>query len=217
MDKRWDRNPHPAAMELLSNYKASLDKTMGEVIGHSRKAMKKGSPESLLSNFLTDALRESAGRLYGRPVDMALLNLGGLRTSLPRGGITVGMIYEVLPFDNKVCVLTLRGTDIQRLCAGIARSGGEGVSGLRMDISRTGKLLRVEIGGLPLQPDKLYTLATLDFLAEGNDGMTALMQAQKNVLISSEPVRTLIIDHIRRLTAEGSPLQSQMDGRISVR
>ena len=80
-------------------------------------------------------------------------------------------VYEILPFENALCVLTLRGADLRHLFENIAARGGEGVSGVRLTISADGRLLDCSVGGLPVDEERTYTVATLDYLAEGNDGM----------------------------------------------
>ena len=108
--------------------------------------MDKGNPESLLSNLVASVLQQAAVRVLGKPADMGLVNMGGLRNILPKGDITVGEIFEILPFENSLCVLTMKGTDMKRLFKAIASLHGEGVSGIRMEISKEGELLNVTIG-----------------------------------------------------------------------
>lgn len=77
--------------------------------------MDKGNPESLLSNLVAGVLQQAAVRVLGKPADMGLVNMGGLRNILPKGDITVGEIFEILPFENSLCVLTMKGADMKRL------------------------------------------------------------------------------------------------------
>ena len=65
-------------------------------------------PESLLSNLIADVLREAAVEVLGKPADMGLINIGGIRNSLTEGDITTENIYEILPFENSLCVLTMK-------------------------------------------------------------------------------------------------------------
>lgn len=72
--------------------------------------MEKGGPESLLSNLVADVLKGAATQVLGKPADMGLMNMGGLRNILSEGEITCGNIYEILPFENSLCVVTLKGS-----------------------------------------------------------------------------------------------------------
>lgn len=88
---------------------------MYEVIGTSAMKMEKGAPESLLSDLVAGVLQQAAVQVLGKPADMGLVNMGGLRNILPEGDITVGDVFEILPFENSLCVLTMKGTDLRRL------------------------------------------------------------------------------------------------------
>ena len=120
-----------------------------------------------MSNLVADILREAAAEVLGKPADMGLVNMGGLRSTLTAGDITMEDAYEILPFENALCVLTVKGSTLRQLFENIAYRLGEGVSGVSLQVSRDRKLLGGTIGGKPVEDDKLYTVATVDYLAEG--------------------------------------------------
>jgi len=190
---------------------------MYEVIGTSEMKMDKGTPESLLSNLVASVLQEAAAQVLGKPADMGLVNMGGLRNILPKGDITVGAVFEILPFENSLCVLTMKGTDMKRLFKAIASLHGEGVSGIRLEINKKGELLNATIGGKPVVDDQLYTVATIDYLADGNGRMDAFLQAEKRECPEDATLRGLFLDYVRKQTAEGKIITSKLDGRITVK
>lgn len=216
MDSVWDVNPDEKATAILQPYKEKIDRMMYEIIGTSEMKMDKGAPESLLSNLVASVLQQAATRVLGRPADMGLVNMGGLRNILPKGEITVGAVYEILPFENSLCVLTLKGADMKRLFKEIASQRGEGVSGVRLDITKKGELLNATIGGKPIEDEQLYTVATIDYLADGNGNMDAFLQAQKRECPEEATLRGLFLDYVRNQTAEGKVITSKLDGRITI-
>lgn len=216
MDSLLDAAPDADAVALLAPYKAQMDSMMSRVVGTSAISMDKGRPESLLSNLVADVLRESATQVLGKPADMGLVNMGGLRTSLAEGPITCENIYEILPFENSLCVLTLKGSVLKQLFENIALRYGEGVSGVQLDITADGALLRATVAGRPVDDEKLYTVATIDYLADGNDGMTALPQAERRECPAGATLRGLFMDYVERQAAAGKKLTSRMEGRIAV-
>ena len=115
IDSTWDVNPDAEAMALLAPYKAKVDSIMLRVVGTAEVSMDKGAPESLLSNLVADVLRNAAGQVLGKPADMGLINMGGLRNVLTEGPITCENIYEILPFENSLCVLTMKGVYLKEL------------------------------------------------------------------------------------------------------
>ena len=178
IDSTLNSHPDAETADILATYKAQVDSIMQEVVGTAAQSMAAERPESPLSNLIADVLREAATGVLGQPVDAGLVNMGGIRNVLTKGDITMENVFEILPFENSLCVLTLKGSTLKQLCTEIAARGGEGISGLRMEISKERKLLKATIGGEPIADDRTYTLATIDYLAEGNDGMPACRLAE---------------------------------------
>ena len=214
MDSVWDARPDSAAVALLLPYKARLDSAMQHVLGRAAVSMEAGRPEGLLSNLVADILRGAAEEVLGRPADMGLVNVGGIRSTLTRGDVTTGDVYEILPFENTLCVLTLEGRTLKQLFENIAVRRGEGVSGVRLVVSEDGRVLEATVGGRPVDDGRTYTVATLDYLAEGNDGMTALRQAKDCVCPPGATLRSLFIGYVERQAARGQALTARMEGRI---
>lgn len=216
IDAALDAEPDAEAVALLAPYKAKIDSMMYRVVGTAEMSMDKGAPESLLSNLVADVLREAAVQVLGKPADMGLVNMGGLRNVLTEGPITCENIYEILPFENSLCVLTLKGIYLNNLFENIAARHGEGVSGVKLTISKEGKFLKATVAGKPVEDDKLYTVATIDYLADGNDGMTALPQAEKRECPADATLRGLFMQYVEKQTAQGQKITSRMEGRITV-
>ena len=140
--------------------------------------------ETNLGDFVADVMRETAG------AEVALINGGGIRTGIARGKIEVKDIYAVLPFDNYLVAIRLTGAQLQAaLEHGVARleepSGRfPQVSGLTFTYSRRApagsRVKEVTVGGVPLDPQKEYVVATNDYLVAGGDGYTAFGEALKS-------------------------------------
>ncbi len=214
MDSTWDARPDSAAVALLLPYVSRVDSAMRHVLGQAAVSMEAGRPESLLSNLIADVLREAAAKTLGRPADMGLVNMGGLRSSLTRGDITLENVYEILPFENTLCVMTLKGRVLRQLFENIAVRRGEGVSGVKLVVSKDGRLLEASVDGQPVDDERTYTVATLDYLAEGNDGMYALRQAESSVCPPNATLRSLFIDYVERQAKQGKAVTARMEGRI---
>jgi len=197
----------------LQPVKQKLDVQMNEVIGQVAETMKGHKPESLLSNFNADVYRQTASDKLGEKVDIAIVNLGGLRTEIQKGDITVRKVFELMPFENELVIVWLKGDKLYELLQFFAGIGGEGVSGLHMEI-KEGKAVNISIDGKPLENEKLYSIATSDYLAGGNDKMVQLAMYEKRVNTGVK-IRTILLDYIKSETAKGNKIQSQLDGRIT--
>lgn len=216
INSRYDVNPDVDAVAILAPYKAKVDSIMTPVIGKSEMAMAAGRPESLLSNLVADVLRGYANSLPGQTVEVAMTNVGGLRSDLPEGDVTYGNVYEILPFQNSLCILTLTGKDLKLLFSQIALVGGEGISNVKLVISKDRKLVSASVGGKEIKDDALYKVATLDYLAEGNDGMTAFLNAKDKVCPEGATIRQIFLDYVAAQTKKGKALTSKLDGRITI-
>lgn len=217
MDAAWDAVPDVEAQALLAPYKRQIDSVMYSVVGTVAVSMDRFRPESPLSNLVADVLREAAVEVLGAPADMGLVNVGGIRNSLTEGPFTTGNIFELLPFENSLCVLSMKGAAMKRLFQNIASRGGEGVSGVQLTMTRKGELLQASIGGKPIEDDRIYTVATIDYLADGNDGMTALMQADKREYPAGATLRSLFLKYVEKQTAAGKKIAAQIEGRVTVK
>ena len=215
----YDTNPDNAAVAVLAPFKAKVDSIMSPVIGNSETDMTSGRPESLLSNLVADVLYAYSNSLPGQKVDIAVINLGGLRSNLPKGDIIFGTIYEILPFENSLCIVSLKGEDLVSLLKDIAKVGGQGVSHVKMQLSASSnaELLDFTVGGEKVQNDKIYTVATIDYLAEGNDGLSSFLKAEKRVCPEGATLRKIFLDYVKEKTSKGEIITSKLDGRIQIK
>jgi 2',3'-cyclic-nucleotide 2'-phosphodiesterase (5'-nucleotidase family) len=143
-------------------------------------------------------------------VDIAIVNMGGMRCSWPAGAITRGNVFELMPFDNRLVVLTLKGSDILDLCQSFAEYGGQGVAGMRVKIVDN-QLADVQIGGKAVNPNAEYKVATSDYLSGGADHMDALSRYTE-LWNSDLLIRELYLEAVR----EQDTIRAAVDGRMTM-
>lgn len=177
----------------------------------------KADIESTLGNFFCDAVLYETKLLLGKDsllVDAAVFNKGGLRNSLPKGNITTGHVFELMPFDNELVLLRMSGAQVEDMLSKIAEKGGIPVGGIRMNIDN-GKFINVQINGKPFDKSREYWIITSDYLANGGDNYVffknALERKNMNVLL-----RDMIINYCNHTTQQGKTLKPYLDGRISI-
>lgn len=218
IDSRYDISVDAKAVAFMRPYKHEVDSIMSPIVGESDHYMMAKAPESDLSNLLADIMVWGA-RDYNETVDFGIYNMGGIRASLPKGKVTYGDVLEVAPFENKICFLTLSGTKVLQLFREIAHNGGEGVSkGVELLITSDGKLKSAKLQGKAIDPNGQYRVATLDYVAQGNDRMNA-MKAKTNVNSPQDEhsnTRYIIINYFKENAAQGKAVNSVVEGRIRV-
>ncbi|MBU0550024.1 5'-nucleotidase C-terminal domain-containing protein [Myxococcota bacterium] len=125
-----------------------------------------GAPSSPLGLIVAEGVLRQAQRLAPK-TQIFMTNDGGLRVSLSQGTITLAHVYELMPFDNEVVLLTVSGAVLADICDAIALKRGEPVAGLSATLDpQAGRATDVRIGGAPLDPQGVYHLATSDYLVE---------------------------------------------------
>ena len=215
----YDTAPHALTTEYLTIYKERVREMQAPVLGESTQFMEAKRPESLLSNLAADIIREAALKYGGNPADVGIMNMGGLRSTLPKGEITVGDVYKIFPFENKLFTLTLTGEQLLELFNRFAQVGGQGISGAEIIIGKANgqtHLAAASIGGKPIQKDKIYRIATIDYLAEGNDGMSTLRNGTERQLYDTLTLRQVAMEYIADQTKAGKKIESKLDGRIQI-
>ena len=208
-----DATPSEVAANVVAPYKASVDSIMAPPLGLSRVAMNAKRPESLLSNWAADVMVEGGTATGLEPADMGLINIGGLRNNMPEGIVRRGDVMLISPFENYMVVLEMKGSDLLELMKDIAAVKGEGVSSsVRMEITEDGKLLSCTVGGKEIDPHRIYTVATIDYLAEGNDKMYSLKKAVKR-----HDIGILARDIMMEYIIKHRVIDSKLEGRIIVK
>ena len=91
---------------------------------------------------------------------------------------------------------------------------GEGISGAKLIISEEGELLDAKVGGKNIEPEKEYQIATIDYLAEGNDRLEAFKRATAKIEPENATLRDLFIEYVKRCEAKGKAVDAQTEGRI---
>ncbi len=201
----------------IAPYKDSLQAVMEEVLGYNKARLIKNKPETPLSNFVADLLLEAGiNELRERGKEMhpavSVINIKGLRAQLPEGEVTVGNIFELMPFENQMVILEMKGKDIRDLYRHIGASNGDGLAGGRLEYGK-GELISATVGKQKIVDDQLYYVVTSDYLAGGGDHYTMFARAREKY-VSSQKIRDLIIDHIRELTKSNQIIDPSTSRRV---
>lgn len=230
-----------AVNDIIADYQAEMDAQMDEVIGQCASDIAWSSPlvrtqESPLGNLAADALRDYCD------ADIAIQNGGGIRAGLTAGDVTVGDIFAMLPFDNKVTCIKVTGQTVwdalENGVSGYPETYGQfpQVSGIHytFDGSKPAgeRIVSVTLpDGTPLDMDGWYTLACNDFMCGGGDGYTMFnvlspedgeghngetavqeLSGCKLVYRTNDYYRTVISNYIK----EQGTIAPELEGRITI-
>ncbi len=205
--------PDSAIQQLIIPYRKELVAEMSNIIGYAAQDLDRGTPESTLGNWVGDLLHQKAEQYYGKKVDFAISNAGGLRlSSIPQGPITTGMIYELMPFDNMLVIMHLKGELVSTLFDHMAAKGGWPVSHqVRYQIKER-KAVNITINGSILDPKAIYTIALPDYVANGGDDSGFLKgQEHKNLNLL---VRDAMIEFVEEKWKAGEKMKAELQNRV---
>ncbi|HNR16363.1 MAG TPA: 5'-nucleotidase [Chitinophagaceae bacterium] len=202
-----------AVLVFLKPYSDSVNSSMNAVVGITETSLEKKQPEATLGNFMVDAFLIMSREKYNTEVDVAFVNFGGIRlTQLPAGSVTRGKIFELMPFDNLLILQKVKGSVLQQLLDLTAYGGGWPMAGLTMQI-KDKKAVNVMIGGKPIDPDRVYTIANSDFIANGGDNADMLRPIPQ--ITNGYLMRDAIFDYISKLKSQGKNITATIENRVT--
>jgi 5'-nucleotidase / UDP-sugar diphosphatase len=232
--KQTRLNKDDAVASTVERYSKKVDSLLQEIIGETEVDLDGKNArraETNFGNLVADIMRQTSG------TQAAIINGGSIRTSIKKGAIKADDIYTALPFDNYIIALTLTGKQIQETLeyaiSSIKEGGGKfpQISGINFSYVYSGdnppEIKDIFIAGMPLEPDKYYTVSTNDFLAAGGDGYKVFREAINTsrdysatggaitgkAIIYNDPgkwLRDIVIDRIK----SGKKISPATEGRI---
>lgn len=215
MDSTWEKGNEPVVAGIIEFYKPEMDRLMQQVIGHTDYEMRSGRPESLLSNFAADAMLEYGRKIDKKGVDFSLTNFGGLRAAMPKGDVKRFDIFSIFPFENYLVIIDLPGTAVRQLFESFAQNRPEAFShNIQLEI-KGGMLKDVLFEGEQIDPARMYRIATIDFLLDGGDNVSALKSATE-VTQTGVLLRDAILDVIESITSSNKKITSSITKRVTI-
>jgi len=170
---------------------------------------------------LADAQLAKAKEKYKIPVDASFINYGGIRLpSIPVGNITRGKVFELAPFDNVIVLLKVNGKILQDFLNHISGMGGWPAAGITWQIKKlpagqAGKAAAVNVlvGGVAINEAAVYTIAVVDYVANGGDDCNMLrpvLQINNGYLF-----RDAVLEYFNAIQKQGKKISSKIENRVS--
>ena len=186
---------------VIRPYIIRLEASMNEVLSYSDNEYKKteGALNTAIGNLMADAVFEQSSPIfkkrYNLDLDLVLLNHGGIRAPLPKGPIFTKTAFNIMPFENKVVVAQLKGNVVMELVDYLIKAKrAHPISGMTLHITKNGKVKKLEIQGKTIDLNKIYNVATSDYLFKGGDRME-FFKKNKTVFDLDYKIRAILIDY----------------------
>lgn len=204
-----------AAAAAYEGWMAELSPTLDEVLGQATSEVahdRYGAQVTPLGKWTCEVMAEKVG------AQIAFQNGGGLRTPIPAGDVTVGLLYQVMPYDNTLVTMELLGSDVLKNIEhglGNTEVGNGAFSGVTvaydMDKEFGSRVVSITLpDGTPLDMDAYYTVVVNNFQATDGDNYM-FEEVGINQVDTYIPVRTVLMDAVKANGVAGVEATNIMD------
>lgn len=205
-----------AIEDFVRPYRERIDVVLDSALAYAPYTISKSDGEynSTAGNLIADIILSEGEPIFkkrsGNSIDFVLLNHGGIRASISKGNVTERTAFEVMPFENYISVVGLKGTSVRELVDYLLQSKrAHPVSGIQIVLNTNGTLASVSIQGKPLENDKVYNVATSDYLVSGGDDMVFFKNGISFTTLDYK-IRNAMIDYFTKVDT----LQPKVDDRF---
>lgn len=190
---------------FIKPYRSHIQKDLDSVLAYSADTYTKtdGDFNTAIGNFMADAVFDEANPIFksrtGNNIDMVLLNHGGIRSIISKGNITTRTAFELMPFENTLLVIEMKGTQMDSLVAYLSMAKkAHPISKLKLVIDTDFNVVEATINGKDIQDNETYYVLTNDYLYNGGDNMT-FFKPNDSVHNLNYKVRNALIDHFKKV------------------
>jgi len=212
--------PDSGLQQMLGPYSKTYHSTMNEVVGYLADDMEKGFPEGKLGHFMADIFLDLAlakGNTFTADNTIALFNNGGLRVPLQKGAVTRGKVFELMPFENQLVGVQLKGSVlVNELATYLYTKKGQPISRNLYIVFKGDRLVKMEINGRAVDTIKQYIVLTSDYLSGGGDNMEFFKKGTEVKEVPFVKLRDGIIDYFQQHSSPSKPVQAPTLGRIKM-
>jgi 5'-nucleotidase/UDP-sugar diphosphatase len=232
LDLKWsdhaitqDLAPDPVVSQILAPYIQKANASLKDIIFQTSdefelRAKETRYQETAIGNFICDSI-VSYLKERNISVDFAMINGGSIRSGLPKGDITKEDILLTLPHQDSINVIKISGKTLIKLferVASLKQGNGEFMQvssslnyTVAYDKSQKGKLVSLSINSSPVDPNRLYYLATNSYIATNQIFIDILGQLER--YDTAMPLSQSIMNYALTLKTKVAP---KLDGRIKI-
>ena len=211
----------PANKELedyITPYRDNVNKNLDSVISYAPETYSKtdGEFNTAIGNLMADAVFSESNPVFnkrtGKNIDFVLLNHGGIRAIISQGNITTRTAYEVMPFENSVVVVALKGKQINALFDYLSKAKRAHPVSKQVELllDNDFNIKKALVNGKPVLEDETYYVATNDYLYNGGDRMT-FFRPSDSLYTLDYKIRNVLIDYFK----EKDTINPKIDNRFT--
>ncbi len=189
---------------FIKPYRTHIMKDLDSILAYAPNTYSKtdGDFNTAIGNFMADAVFDEANPIFkqrtGKNIDMVLLNHGGIRSIISKGNITTRTAFELMPFENTLIVVALKGSQIDSLTTYLSKAHkAHPISKLKLAIDENYNIVEATINGKKIDKNQTYYVATNDYLFNGGDDMT-FFKTNEGFTVLDYKIRNALIDNFKK-------------------
>lgn len=190
---------------FIKPYRIHIEKDLDSALAYAVDTYHKndGVLNSAIGNLMADIIMIEANPIFkkrtGKSIDVVILNHGGIRSEIPKGIVNARTAYNVMPFENEVVVVGLKGTQINQAINYLVRAKrSHPIAGLEIAVDANYNLIDAKINGLNIDENKIYYAATSDYLYNNGDNMS-FYKPNESVYVLNYKIRNIMIDYFKKV------------------
>ncbi|MDQ6469602.1 5'-nucleotidase [Flavobacterium sp. LHD-80] len=195
----------PEIESFIKPYRDHINKDLDSVLAYCPETLDKsvGKWQTTIGCLMADVCVQRGNLVFkkreNKTIDLCLLNHGGIRAILPKGNVTTRTAFEIMPFENNLVVLGLKGEQIQEITAYIIKEKKpQPLSGMTFTIAKDKTAKNIMVQGKPLDLNKIYYVATNDYLANRGDNMNFFGKSVEKYDLNYK-LRDVLIDYFKEV------------------
>ncbi|WP_419211740.1 5'-nucleotidase C-terminal domain-containing protein [Maribacter sp. X9] len=190
---------------FITPYHDHVEKILDSTLAYAPYTISKtdGEFNTTAGNLMADIVLSQTEPIFkkrtGHDIDFVILNHGGIRAGISKGKVTARTAYEVMPFENYVIVVELKGETLFKLVDYLIQSKrAHPVAGMQLILNKDKSVKSFTIKGKPVNPKRSYYVATSDYLVTGGDNMNFFKEALSKTETDYK-IRNAMIDYFSKV------------------
>ena len=195
----------PTIENYIKPYRKHINEELDSILAYCPVTLDKsnGKWQTTIGNLMADVSLQRGNMVFKarekKTIDLCILNQGGIRSILPKGNVTSRTAYAIMPFENSLVVIALKGEQIFELVDYfIDAKKPQPLSGITFTISKDNVAKNILIQGKPVEKETTYYVATNDYLSNGGDNMNFFKKGTQKFDLDYK-LRNILIDYFKEV------------------
>jgi 2',3'-cyclic-nucleotide 2'-phosphodiesterase (5'-nucleotidase family) len=198
-------NQVPEIENFIKPYREHINNDLDSILAYCPETLDKstGKWQTTIGNLMADVTLMRGNTVFQsrekKNIDICLLNSGGIRSILPKGNVTARTAFEIMPFENSLVVIALKGDQIiEMVDFFIAEKKSHPLAGVTFTIDKNKVAKNILVQGKPVQKETIYYVGTNDYLSNGGDNMNFFKKGVQKFDLQYK-LRNILIDYFKEV------------------